>query len=385
MTTHSGLSGHFSQASTGQASGGGVGFDVQGLTDPNAEAPLDKKTADADVNAWDPRMAASQDPVVSVAAVFVDPPKPEPLPAAELSPAQGIAEPVAEDTPVPTVDTLDAVKEAGQVDNHLGQKVEKLQDVAGAQNERMDELKANMDSITKPAGADPKAQTGVNLGEPSAFRNTLGLALPSPAGVVVAGAAGVAFGPGAAAAVAAVDTGLNVLSVFRSTSPAADVALKGQGTYSDAKTDTRIPQYGYKGKPQSIEAYTYGSSAKSIESVARPASAPIVVDTGLGNGPRRLSADDLWKTGQLANSDIKLGPQATKEAADQMAQLRTEMEKTGVYADKLKRFAETPLDLNRDNLTKAVTSGTELKMEDLENRRVFQVRPPDMNVHLRLG
>lgn len=378
MTAQAGLSGYFSgRASQGS---GDVGFKAAGVADPNAQSALDKNDPAGDLKAWDPRMAGLQEPVVSVAAVLVDPPKPDPLPAAGFESAAPAPQAHIEDKPVPTVDTLDAVKKGGEVDNHLGQKAEKLQDVAGAQNDRMAELKANMDSITRPAGAGG-AQPGVHSpNAPSALGSTLGLAVPSPTGVALAGAAGYMFGPGAAAAVAAVDAGLNVVNVVRSTSPSADVALKGQGTYSDAKTETRLPQYGSNGKPRTIEAFTYGTSAKPIDQMARPVSAPIIVDPGLGKGARCFSADDLLKTGCLADTDIKLGPQATKEAADQMVQLRTEMEKTGVYADKLKRFAETPLDLNRDTVTQAMAAGTNVKMDDLENRRVLQVRPPDMNV-----
>jgi hypothetical protein len=374
-----GFSEQFSAAAEGGAgtSTGGVGFGLKGLEDPNADTTLQmEKDLTTDAKVWDPTAVQPQEAITTVAAIIVDPPKPEPAPLPDANAQMQLEEPVLDETPVPTVDTLDVVKTPGQVDDHLFQKAEDLQKVDAAQNDRMDLLKENADLMTKPQGTDPKAQAGVNLGEPSAAGKAFGLAMPSPAGVLAAGAAGYVFGPGAAAAVAAVDTAAGVFHAFKSTSGPADVALKGQGTYSDARTESRIPQYGYKGKPQ--DAFSY-ASAKPIEQMAQRVSpsAPVIMDSS-PSSRGRVSADDLWKTGQMADTSIRLGPDSTKAVADEMAKLRTEMDKTGLYADRLRNFANTPLDMNRDTLTRAAASGTDVKAEDLVNRQVLQVRPPQL-------
>ena len=129
-------------------------------------------------------------------------------------------------------------------------------------------------------------------------------------------------------------------------------------------------------RPQ--DAFSY-ASAKPIEQMAQRVSpsAPVIMDSP-SPGRGRLSADDLWKTGQMADTSIRLGPDSTKAVADEMAKLRAEMDETGLYADRLRNFANTPLDMNRDTLTRAMASGTDVKGEDLINRQVLQVRPPQL-------
>lgn len=147
-----GFSEQFSAAAEGGAgtSTGGVGFGLKGLEDPNADTTLQmEKDLTTDAKVWDPTAVQPQEAITTVAAIIVDPPKPEPAPLPDANAQMQLEEPVLDETPVPTVDTLDVVKTPGQVDDHLFQKAEDLQKVDAAQNDRMDLLKENADLMTR--------------------------------------------------------------------------------------------------------------------------------------------------------------------------------------------------------------------------------------------
>lgn len=364
------MTGIFGQSSSGATSGGGGGVSpgVKGLQDPNATREVSDPTEDlSETGGYGP---SAPDLVTVLAAPLADvaPSQPvTPMAVAAPRPQDSLANKAA----IPTVDKIDPVKPAGTVDQTLYTKAEDANRVGAAQTERMSQLKENAASLCKPGGTDASP-----AGQPSVAGSLLGMTVPSPVGLAAAAGAGYMFGPAGAATVVALDTASGIFNVARAMSGPGDVALKGQGTYSDAKTSAPLYGYGEGTRGQKVDPYSYAASPRPIEQLAHPTVAPVALDDAGPGRSSRLSADALFTTSALSGTSIRLGPSAQTALAGEMAQLRREMEKTDVYTGFVQRSANTPIRATAWNVGELKDAGVEEFDFNQIPRGLSQIKPP---------
>ncbi|MCB9978336.1 MAG: hypothetical protein H6862_01855 [Rhodospirillales bacterium] len=342
-----------SASSAGGQSGGGVGLGVKGLQDPNAaRSALDRASDLSEAGGYGPSMAAQPDLITVLAAPVIDTPL---SPAAATPAPSDVKKPDVDESVLPSANLLSQPKTPGEVDQNGARKVEDGQRVAS----KLDDLKQNAQTVCKD-GAEKT--TPATTGTPSVTRGVAAALMPGRGDIAAIGVASVLGSPAAGAVVAAATTGFGIARALSRAATPGDSALKGQGTAATMGQQTT--DWG--------KVY----NTKNLAPVQYPPSNPVPIEKttaplALDAGPKEPLSGRLWQTRSLADTGIRFDDPATQR----IARITKNAEDAKAYLGGVKQNVESPLDLNRDNLTRAVAAGTEIKMDDLANRRVLQFQP----------
>lgn len=337
-------------SSAGGNSSDGAGLGLKGLQDPNTGSALDRASDLSEAGGYGPSVAAQPD---LMTAVFVAPIFDAPLAPATATPAPSDAKkPGVDESVLPSAKLLSQPKTPGEADGNACRKVEDGQRIQS----KLADLKENAQSVCQdaPGKAAPAA------GSPSVTRGIAAALMPGPGDVAAIGVASALGSPAAGAVVAAATTAFGIArAVSRVDAPAG---REGQGTLATMGNQTT--DWG--------KVY----NTKNLAPVQYPPSNPVPIEkttapVALDAGPGEPLSGRLWQTRSLADTGIRFDDPATQR----IAQITRNAEDAKAYLGGVRQNVESPLDLNRDNLTRAVAAGTDLNMDDLANRRVLQFQP----------